>query len=188
MSMSPGTLSDTNKSLSALYVHAPWYSVRHKQITVSTLCPCPQVLCHTNHCQHSMSMPLGTLSDTNKLLSALYFYAPRYPVRHKQITVSALCPCPPGTLSDTSKLTGIHRSILHNRSQIYYKQQQQIKCFNKHILMIYLISWACLYQFFVVVVFSRTVLWILKYTICVIVYWNVVNVQPCFNFSDEIIK
>ena len=29
--------------------------------------------------------------------------------------------------------------------------------------------------------------WVLKYTICVIVYCDVVNVQPRFNFSDEII-
>ena len=34
----------------------------------------------------------------------------------------------------------------------------------------------------------QTVLWVLKYTVCVIVYCDVVNVQPCFNFFDEIIK
>ena len=30
--------------------------------------------------------------------------------------------------------------------------------------------------------------WVLKYAICVIMYCDVVNVQPHFNFSDEIIK
>ena len=119
--MPPGTLSDTSKSLSALYVHAPWYSVRHKQITVSALCPCPQVLCQIqiNHSQRFMCMPPGTLSDTSKSLSALYVHVPRYSVT--QITVSTLCLCPlvlcqtqtnycqhfmsmpPSTLSDTSK-------------------------------------------------------------------------------------
>ena len=37
-------------------------------------------------------------------------------------------------------------------------------------------------------VFSVTVVWVLKYKICVIVYCDVVNFQPRFNFSDEIIK
>ena len=37
-------------------------------------------------------------------------------------------------------------------------------------------------------VFSITVLSVLKYIICVIVYREVVNVHPRFNFSDEIIK
>ena len=37
-------------------------------------------------------------------------------------------------------------------------------------------------------VFSITVLWVLKYKICVIVYCDVVNVQPHFHFSAEIIK
>ena len=36
--------------------------------------------------------------------------------------------------------------------------------------------------------FSITVLRVLKYTICVIVYCDVVNVQLRFNFSDQIIK
>ena len=36
-------------------------------------------------------------------------------------------------------------------------------------------------------VFSITVLWVFKYTICVTVYCDVVNVQPCFNFSEIII-
>ena len=37
-------------------------------------------------------------------------------------------------------------------------------------------------------VFSITVLRVLKYKICVIVYCDVVNVQPRFNFSDGIIQ
>ena len=41
--------------------------------------------------------------------------------------------------------------------------------------------------YYVTFVFSITVLWVLKYEICVIVYCDVVNVQPRFNFSDEII-
>ena len=41
--------------------------------------------------------------------------------------------------------------------------------------------------YYVSFVVSITALWILKYTICVIVYCDVVNVQPHFNFSDEII-
>ena len=36
--------------------------------------------------------------------------------------------------------------------------------------------------------FSVTVFSVVKYTICVIVYCDVVNVQPCFNFLNEIIK
>ena len=46
------------------------------------------------------------------------------------------------------------------------------------------------YQFvyYVTFVFSITVLWVLKYKIHVIVYCDVVSVQPHFNFSDEIIK
>ena len=35
---------------------------------------------------------------------------------------------------------------------------------------------------------SVTLLSVLKYTVCVIVYCDVVNVQPRFNFSDAIIK
>ena len=42
--------------------------------------------------------------------------------------------------------------------------------------------------YYVTVVFSITVLSVLKYTICVVVCCGVVNVQPRFNFSDEIIK
>ena len=42
---------------------------------------------------------------------------------------------------------------------------------------------------YVTFVFSITVFLVLKYTIiCVVVYCDVVNVQPRFNFSDEIIK
>ena len=41
---------------------------------------------------------------------------------------------------------------------------------------------------YVTSVFSITVLRVLKYKICDIGYCDVVNVQPHFNFSDEIIK
>ena len=41
---------------------------------------------------------------------------------------------------------------------------------------------------YVTFAFSITVLWVLKYTICIIAYCDVVNVQPHFNFSNEIIK
>ena len=87
--MPPGTLSDTSKSLSALLRC-------RRPLSGSQPCPCSLVLCQTqaNHCQHFMCIPPGTLSDANKSLSALYVYAPRYPVRHKQITVSTSCPCP----------------------------------------------------------------------------------------------
>ena len=40
--------------------------------------------------------------------------------------------------------------------------------------------------YYVTFVFSVTVLWVLKYTICVIEYCDVVNAQPRFNFSNEI--
>ena len=39
-----------------------------------------------------------------------------------------------------------------------------------------------------IIVFWLTVLWVSKYIICVIAYCDVVNVQPRFNFSDDIIK
>ena len=44
------------------------------------------------------------------------------------------------------------------------------------------------FVYYVTFVFSIIVLLVLKYKICVIVYCDVVNVQPRFNFSDEIIK
>ena len=43
------------------------------------------------------------------------------------------------------------------------------------------------FVYYVSFVFLITVLSVLKYTICVIVYCDVVNVQPRFNFSDKII-
>ena len=42
--------------------------------------------------------------------------------------------------------------------------------------------------YYVTFTLSITVVWLLKYTICVIVYCDVVNVKPCFNFSDEIMS
>ena len=45
----------------------------------------------------------------------------------------------------------------------------------------------CLLCVIVTFVFSINVLWVLQYKICVIVYCDVVNVQPRFNLSDEII-
>ena len=51
-------------------------------------------------------------------------------------------------------------------------------CKLQKLLVVYCVS----------VVFSITVLSVLKYTKCVVVCCGVVNVQPCFNFSDEIIK
>ena len=41
--------------------------------------------------------------------------------------------------------------------------------------------------YYVTFAFSRTVLWVLKYKIVVIVYCDVVNILPHFNFCDEII-
>ena len=44
------------------------------------------------------------------------------------------------------------------------------------------------FVYYVTFVFSITVLWGLKYTICVIVCCDVVHVSPGFTFSDETIK
>ena len=44
-----------------------------------------------------------------------------------------------------------------------------------------------LFVYYITFVFSITVLSVLKYKMCVIVYCDVVNLQPRFNFSDEII-
>ena len=51
-----------------------------------------------------------------------------------------------------------------------------------------LVSWTYIFVYYVTSVFSITVPGVLKYKICTIVSCDVVNVQPRFNFSDEIIK
>ena len=96
------------------------------------------------------------------------------------------------TLSDTNSkrrqlALGLDGKLGHPASLSVWAVQHRLY-YGPPSFVVWTVQHRKLLVYYVTFVFSITVLRVLKYKICVTVYCDVVNVQPRFNFFDQILN